>query len=67
MWIPVSARNYGSTEMQWAAGPSIVHEEFSEDHKTMEIKITDLSGETRTALEGPGPGLDISSGRPQWM
>ncbi len=48
MWIPVGARNYGSTEMQWAAGPSIVHEEFSPDHKTLEIKITALSGETRT-------------------
>jgi dipeptidyl aminopeptidase/acylaminoacyl peptidase len=48
MWIPISARNYGSTEMQWAAGPSIVHEEFSPDHKSMELKITALSGETRT-------------------
>ncbi len=47
-WIPVGARNYGSTEMQWGAGPSIVHEEFSPDHKTLEIKITALSGETRT-------------------
>ena len=55
MWIPVSARNYGSTEMQWAAGPSIVHEEFSEDHKTLEIKITTLSGETRTLWKDHDP------------
>ena len=47
-WIPVSARNYGSTPMRWAAGPSIVHEEFSPDHKTVELKVTALSGETRT-------------------
>lgn len=55
MWIPVSARNYGSTEMQWAAGPSIVHEEFSPDHKTMEIKVTALSGETRTLWKDYDP------------
>jgi dipeptidyl aminopeptidase/acylaminoacyl peptidase len=55
LWIPVSARNYGSTEMQWAAGPSIVHEEFSPDHKTMEIKITTLSGDTRTLWKDYDP------------
>jgi Tol biopolymer transport system component/dienelactone hydrolase len=55
MWIPVSPRNYGSTEMQWAAGPSIVHEEFSPDHKTMEIKVTALSGETRTLWKDYDP------------
>lgn len=54
-WIPVSARNYGSTEMQWAAGPSIVHEEYSPDHKTLEIKITTLSGETRTLWKDYDP------------
>lgn len=75
MWIPVSARNYGSTEMQWAAGPSIVHEEFSEDHKTMEIKITDLSGETRTlwkdqdqAWISPADGaMDVTSPDGRWL
>jgi dipeptidyl aminopeptidase/acylaminoacyl peptidase len=55
MWIPVSPRNYGSTDMQWAAGPSIVHEEFSSDHKTMEIKVTSLSGETRTLWKDYDP------------
>ena len=48
VWIPVATRNYGSTPMQWAAGPSIIHEEFSPDHKTLEIKVTSLTGETRT-------------------
>jgi dipeptidyl aminopeptidase/acylaminoacyl peptidase len=55
MWIPVSARNYGSTEMRWAAGPSIVHEEFSPDHKTMELKVTAVSGETRTLWKDYDP------------
>lgn len=47
-WIATGPRNYGSTEMQWAAGPSIIHEEFSPDHKTLEIQRTTLTGETRT-------------------
>jgi dipeptidyl aminopeptidase/acylaminoacyl peptidase len=55
MWIPVSERNYGSTEFQWAAGPSIVHEDFSADHKNMELKVTSLSGETRTLWEDHDP------------
>jgi dipeptidyl aminopeptidase/acylaminoacyl peptidase len=50
-WIPVATRNYGSTAMQWATGPtgpSIVHVEYSADHQTMEIKITSVSGDTHT-------------------
>ena len=47
-WIHVGSENYGSTEMQWAGGPSIIHEEFSPDHKTLEIQRTSLTGETRT-------------------
>jgi dipeptidyl aminopeptidase/acylaminoacyl peptidase len=75
MWIPISARNYGSTEMKWAVGPSIVHEEFSEDHKTLEIKITALSGETRTlwrdhdaAWISPADGaMDVTSPDGRWL
>jgi dipeptidyl aminopeptidase/acylaminoacyl peptidase len=75
MWIPVSARNYGSTEMQWAAGPSIVHVEYSPDHKTMEIKITSLTGETRTlwkdhdsAWVSPADGaMDVASADGRWV
>jgi dipeptidyl aminopeptidase/acylaminoacyl peptidase len=75
MWIPVSARNYGSTEMQWAAGPSIVHVEYSPDHKNMEIKITALSGETRTlwkdfdpAWVSPADGAeDVTSPDGKWL
>ncbi len=50
-WMPVATRNYGSTAMQWATGPtgpSIVHVEYSADHQTMEIKITSVSGDTHT-------------------
>jgi len=54
-WIPTSARNYGSTAMQWAAGPSIVHEEFSPDHKTMELQVTSLTGESRTLWKDHDP------------
>ena len=75
MWIPVSARNYGSTEMQWAAGPSIVHEEFSPDHKTMELKVTTLAGESRTlwkdhdsAWIAPADGaMDVTSPDGKWI
>jgi dipeptidyl aminopeptidase/acylaminoacyl peptidase len=75
MWITVSARNYGSTEMQWAAGPSIIHVEYSADHKTMEIKSTTLSGETRTlwkdydpAWISPADGAtDVTSPDGRWL
>jgi dipeptidyl aminopeptidase/acylaminoacyl peptidase len=74
-WIPVSTRNYGSTSMQWAAGPSIVHEEFSADHKTMEIKITSLAGGTHTlwkdhdsAWISPADGaMDVTSPDGKWL
>jgi Tol biopolymer transport system component/dienelactone hydrolase len=74
-WIPVSPRNYGSTEMQWGAGPSIVHEEFSADHRTMEIKVTSLDGESRTlwkdhdaAWISPADGaMDVTSPDGKWV
>ncbi|QNI30287.1 prolyl oligopeptidase family serine peptidase [Alloacidobacterium dinghuense] len=75
MWIPVSARNYGSTDKQWAAGPSIVHEEFSPDHKTMELKVTSLSGESRTLWKDHDPAwissadgaMDVTSPDGKWI
>ena len=75
MWIPISERNYGSTEFQWATGPSIVHEEFSADHKTMELKVTNLSGETKTlwkdhddAWISPADGaMDVTSPDGKWI
>ena len=54
-WIRVGQRNYGSTELQWAAGPSIIHEEFSDDHKTLEIERTSLTGDTRTLWKDHDP------------
>ncbi len=75
VWITVSPRNYGSTPMQWGAGPSIIHEEFSPDHKTMEIKVTGLDGATRTlwkdydpAWISPADGAgDVSSPDGRWL
>src|SRR6202034_1058666 len=75
MWIPISERNYGSTAFQWAAGPSIVHEEFSADHKTMELKVTLLSGETRTLWKDHDPAwispadgaMDVTSPDGKWI
>jgi hypothetical protein len=57
------------------AGPSIVHQEFSEDHKTLEIQITTLSGETRTlwrdhdsAWISPADGaMDVTSPDGKWV
>ena len=47
-WIPIETRNYGSTPMQWTANSSILHEEFSADHRTLEIQVTSPKGVTRT-------------------
>lgn len=75
MWITVSERNYGSTAFQWGTGPSIVHEEFSADHKTMELKVTSLSGETRTLWKDHDPAwispadgaMDVTSPDGKWI
>lgn len=74
-WIQVGERNYGSTELQWAAGPAIIHEEFSDDHKTLEIQRTSLEGETRTlwkdvdeAWISPADGAeDVTSPDGKWL
>jgi dipeptidyl aminopeptidase/acylaminoacyl peptidase len=74
-WIPISARNYGSTEMQWGAGPSIVHEEFSPDHKTMQLQVTSITGETRTLWKDHDPAwispadgaMDVTSPDGKWV
>ena len=75
MWIQISARNYGSTEMQWGAGPSIVHEEFSPDHKNMELKVTSMEGDTRTLWKDHDPAwispadgaMDVASPDGKWI
>ena len=75
MWINISERNYGSTAMQWAAGPSIVHEEFSADHKTMQLQVTSLNGETHTLWKDHDPAwispadgaMDVTSPDGKWV
>lgn len=74
-WITVGSRNYGSTDMQWGAGPSIIHEEFSPDHKTLQIQRTTLTGETRTLWTdrddkwiSPADGaMDVTSTDGKWL
>ena len=74
-WINVGQRNYGSTELQWAAGPAIIHEEFSDDHKTLKIQRTTLTGETHTlwkdhddAWISPADGAeDVTSPDGKWL
>jgi dipeptidyl aminopeptidase/acylaminoacyl peptidase len=48
IWIPSSGEGGGGGGTQWVTGPALVYQEFSPDHKTRTIKITSVSGETRT-------------------
>ena len=45
----------GAAGMQWVAGPAVVHQEFSPDRKTREIRITSVTGETRTVWKDHDP------------
>ncbi len=45
----------GGGRTQWVAGPAVVHEEYSGDRKTREIKITGVSGESRTVWKDYDP------------
>jgi dipeptidyl aminopeptidase/acylaminoacyl peptidase len=40
---------------QWVAGPALVHEEYSGDRKTREIKVTSVTGESRTVWKDYDP------------
>ena len=47
--VPTTTASFGGgARIQWIAGPAIVHQEFSGDRKVREIKVTQVSGETRT-------------------
>jgi dipeptidyl aminopeptidase/acylaminoacyl peptidase len=47
--VPTTTGSFGgNARIQWTAGPAIVHQEFSGDRKVREIKVTQVSGETRT-------------------
>jgi dipeptidyl aminopeptidase/acylaminoacyl peptidase len=45
----------GGGRTQWVAGPAVVHEEYSGDRKTREIKVTSVSGESRTVWKDFDP------------
>jgi len=58
----------GSGEVQWVtgpAGPAILYQDFSMDRKTREIKITSLSGETRTLWKDYDPAWWSPSNSPR--
>jgi dipeptidyl aminopeptidase/acylaminoacyl peptidase len=55
IWIPSSGENGGGGGAQWVSGPGIVYQEFSPDRKTRTIKITTVTGDTRTLWEDHDP------------
>jgi Tol biopolymer transport system component/dienelactone hydrolase len=50
---------------QWIPGPAILHQETSADRKTREIKVTSLSGETRTLWKDYDPAWWSPSNSPK--
>ena len=53
VFVPTSGGGGGGggvygTAAQWVAGPALLHQELSPDHKTRYIKITSVDGETHT-------------------
>lgn len=49
VWVPTLGGGGGGAVggIQWVAGPAVVHQDFSPDRKTREIKITSVKGESR--------------------
>ena len=45
----------GGGRSQWVQGPGIVHEEYSGDRKTREIKVTNVDGTSRTLWKDYDP------------
>jgi dipeptidyl aminopeptidase/acylaminoacyl peptidase len=53
----------GSGRTQWVAGPALVHEEYSGDRKTREIKVTTTDGATRTLWKDYDPAwISLANG-----
>ena len=50
---------------QWVAGPALLHQELSPDHKTRYIKITSVDGETRTLWKDYDPAWWSPSNGPR--
>lgn len=62
--VPISGAGRGSAP-QWVTGPAIMHQEFSADRKTREIKITSLTGETHTIWKDYDPAWWSPSNSPK--
>jgi dipeptidyl aminopeptidase/acylaminoacyl peptidase len=63
--IPTSGGGGGGAggRTQWVAGPAVVHEEYSGDRKTREIKVTNTSGDTRTVWKDYDPAwISLANG-----
>jgi Tol biopolymer transport system component/dienelactone hydrolase len=53
----------GGGRAQWVAGPALVHEEYSGDRKTREIKVTTTDGATRTLWKDYDPAwISLANG-----
>jgi dipeptidyl aminopeptidase/acylaminoacyl peptidase len=63
VFVATSGGGYGGGKAQWVAGPAVVHEEYSGDRKTREIKVTNVSGETRTVWKDYDPAwISLANG-----
>jgi dipeptidyl aminopeptidase/acylaminoacyl peptidase len=61
--VPTSGGGGGGGRTQWVAGPAVVHEEYSGDRKTREIKVTDVHGESRTVWKDYDPAwISLANG-----
>jgi dipeptidyl aminopeptidase/acylaminoacyl peptidase len=64
--IPTSGGGGGGgagARAQWVAGPALVHEEYSGDRKTREIKVTGVNGESRTIWKDFDPAwISLANG-----
>jgi dipeptidyl aminopeptidase/acylaminoacyl peptidase len=59
------ARNTSLGGDQWVEGPALLHQELSPDHKTRELKITAVSGETHTIWKDYDPAWWSPSNGPR--
>jgi dipeptidyl aminopeptidase/acylaminoacyl peptidase len=63
--VPTSGGGGGGAagRTQWVEGPAVVHEEYSGDRKTREIKVTSVSGESRTLWKDYDPAwISLANG-----
>ncbi len=64
--LPTSGGGFGGGRAQWVqgpAGPAVVHEEYSGDRKSRDIKITATNGDTRTVWHDFDPAwISLANG-----